>query len=82
MAQSNVHTQPPSDLPTDPRAFWSAAIKLNDPEPPSFEDAKPALERLGPHPFPRGGFPLLGFLATVYEHVSTRAGGALHDKQR
>lgn len=27
------------------------------------------LKRLGPSPFERGGFPLVGFLATVYEKV-------------
>lgn len=31
------------------------------------------LERLGPSPFPRGGFPLIGFLATTYDKVSRYA---------
>lgn len=30
-----------------------------------------ALERLGPSPFSKSGFPFLGFLATVYDHVAT-----------
>lgn len=28
------------------------------------------LEQLGPSPFPRGGFPVVGFLATTYDRVS------------
>ena len=28
------------------------------------------LERLGSSPFPRGKFPFLGILASIYEHVS------------
>jgi len=28
------------------------------------------LEKLGPAPFPRGTFPVIGFLATTYERVS------------
>lgn len=32
--------------------------------------ARPVLERLGPAPFKTRGFPLLGFLATLYEHVA------------
>ena len=31
------------------------------------------LELLGPSPFERGGFPLIGFLATTYEKVSRYA---------
>lgn len=34
-------------------------------------DVPSALERLGPSPFPKSGFPFLGFLATVYDHVAT-----------
>ncbi len=31
------------------------------------------LEQLGPSPFQRGGFPVVGFLATTYEKVSRYA---------
>ena len=64
---------PPPDLPTDPQLMW---------QPPATPDAlplsadptsRPALEQLGASPFPRGGFPILGFLASVYEHVAARA---------
>lgn len=31
----------------------------------------PVLQKLATSPFPRSGFPLLGILASVYEHVTT-----------
>ena len=63
---------PPDDLPSDPQAFWGGADRselerLADRP----EAALPsALQRLGPLPLPRSGFPLIGFLATVYDHVA------------
>ena len=63
---------PPEDLTSDPRSFWKAAGPLEDPT-GSLDDVTPVLEQLGPPPFPRGGFPLIGFLATVYEHVARSA---------
>ncbi len=65
--------RPPEDLPCDPASFYSARTNLGDLLPPPEIPGKPALARLGPPPIPRGGFPLLGFLATLYEHVSKRA---------
>ncbi len=48
--------------------FDTVKVKI---EPP---DASLALlEQLGPSPFPRGGFPLVGFLATTYDRVSRYA---------
>jgi len=32
------------------------------------------LEVLGPPPFARSGFPFIGFLATVYDHVAEEMG--------
>jgi len=55
-------------------AFWIAAELTDAPDAPN--DAVSALERLGPSPFPKSGFPFLGFLATVYDHVATHVGGA------
>lgn len=40
------------------------------------------LEQLGPSPFPRGGFPVVGFLATTYERVSAFAKGAITEAER
>lgn len=49
--------------------FQPAAEIVPPPELPP--DVPSALERLGPSPFPKSGFPFLGFLATVYDHVAT-----------
>jgi hypothetical protein len=60
----------PTDTPVmDEESFYRAGpgIDLLDaPTPPM----TPILERLGPAPFKRPGFPVLGFLTTVYEHVA------------
>lgn len=37
--------------------------------PPPAPARTPVLERLGSSPFPRGKFPFLGILASIYEHV-------------
>ena len=55
--------------------FWDSGPEFDSVqilvEPP--ERALALLERLGPSPFERGGFPLIGFLATTYEKVSRYA---------
>ena len=58
----------------DRDAFFRAGPDIDALEPPS-PDAPPALQRLGAAPFPKGKFPFLGFLATVYEHVAAHAQG-------
>ncbi|HWB53175.1 MAG TPA: hypothetical protein VG722_03250 [Tepidisphaeraceae bacterium] len=50
--------------------FFRAGPDLDLLEPANEPEAPAALERLGPSPFPKGKFPFLGFLATVYDHVS------------
>ena len=47
-------------------------------EPQRAPDAEPppsALQKLGAPPFPKSKFPFLGFLASVYDHVSSHAKG-------
>jgi hypothetical protein len=57
------------ELPNDD-TFWGMHAQIDEaPQLPS--DAPSALARLGPSPFPKSGFPFLGFLDTVYEHVAT-----------
>lgn len=63
---------PPPPLPTDPREFYRAGEDI-DALHPTPEGVPSALERLGPSPFPKGKFPFLGFLASVYDHVSSHA---------
>jgi hypothetical protein len=48
--------------------FDTVAIDLAPPQKPLA-----ILEQLGPSPFERGGFPLIGFLATTYDKVSRYA---------
>ncbi len=61
---------PPLEETTHP--FWLAGEGLADidiqVEPPASPLA--VLEKLGPSPFERAGFPLIGFLATTYDKVS------------
>ncbi|GJQ26784.1 MAG: hypothetical protein HBSAPP02_18160 [Phycisphaerae bacterium] len=50
------------------RATWSCPTRW-----PQDEPAQTALKHLGPLPFPRGPVPLMGILASLYEHVSAAA---------
>jgi hypothetical protein len=81
MTLDNPTPTAPPDLPTDADAFWGdvpADLVVDEP------DARaelPVLDQLGAAPFKKlekGGFPFLGFLASVYEHVATTASSELH----
>ena len=71
----------PTIYPTSPpveemlERFWRAGSALEQVEitiePP--DNPLDILERLGPSPFARGRFPLIGFLATTYDKVSRYA---------
>ena len=66
-------TSPPAE--DMPNQFWNMgegfrAVKVTISPP---EKPLQLLEKLGPSPFERGGFPLVGFLATTYEKVSRYA---------
>jgi hypothetical protein len=62
-------------LPTDPAAFYRAgpdvALLIAMAPPPG----KHVLEQLGPPPFRKTTFPMMGFLASVYEHVAAAVSG-------
>ena len=64
---SELDIQPPakSDQPPPPQSESTGGF----PPPPPPETTS-VLERLGSSPFPRGKFPFLGILASIYEHVS------------
>jgi uncharacterized Zn finger protein len=66
-------TSPPLESCLD--RFWEAGPELETVQVQIAPPATPLdlLERLGPSPFPRGGFPLIGFLATTYDKVSRYA---------
>lgn len=61
----------PLELLEEPESFFRAGPDANLPVERDHEPTLPVLERLGPPPFRRSNFPLLGFLATVYEHVAS-----------
>ena len=50
----------------DPYAARADISTLRPPAPAG----ESALQRLGPAPFPKSGFPFLGFLASIYEHLA------------
>jgi hypothetical protein len=62
--------QPPEHFPQDPSPFYRAGVDaglLTAVPPP---EAKHVLEQLGPPPFRKTTFPIMGFLASLYEHVA------------
>lgn len=67
------HDQAPADLPRVPRLFWSAHPDFAKLAELPAADVPDVLERLGPPPFPKTGFPFIGFLATIYDHVAGHA---------
>jgi hypothetical protein len=70
MDGTNVSTTSPLEH------FYRASVDIDSlelvPEPPT----KHVLEQLGPPPFRKTTFPMMGFLASVYEHVAAQASGA------
>ena len=65
--------QPPPHLPTDPTAFFRAGADVELlTVMPEDAPAKHVLEQLGPPPFRKTSFPMMGFLASFYEHVATQ----------
>ncbi|MBI4719160.1 MAG: hypothetical protein HY763_15275 [Planctomycetes bacterium] len=68
-------TSPPVEEQLD--SFWEAGPELASVAAQIGPPATPLalLEMLGPSPFERGGFPLIGFLATTYDKVSRYALG-------
>ncbi len=66
-------TSPPIEDVLD--RFWDTGPEFDDVEVKIDPPGRPLilLERLGPSPFARGGFPLIGFLATTYDKVGRYA---------
>ena len=73
---SNELAPPPPDLPADPQTFFAAGPDAAGLSGVTIADTS-ALETLGPSPFPKSGFPLLGLLESVYEHLADHAGKRL-----
>lgn len=62
-----AHQEPPIITAIEP----AAEAPLT---PPPAPERTAVLAKLSAPPFPRNGFPLLGILASVYEHVTAVAG--------
>jgi hypothetical protein len=62
--------QPPPQLPTDPAAFFRAGADIDLLSAVVPVTGKHVLEQLGPPPFRKTTFPMMGFLASFYEHVA------------
>lgn len=71
-------SDPPARLPAAPASFWHSPVDLASISAYPENDTVSVLKLLGPIPFPRGRFPVMGFLATLYEDVSKCAADALN----
>jgi len=71
--RSDAASLPDVDL----QRFWQLDPRIAEMEFPIEPPQRPLelLEKLGPSPFERGTFPLIGFLATTYDKVSRYALG-------
>ena len=68
--------QPPPYLPSDAANFFRAGPDLdllNSVPPP--QPGQHVLEQLGPPPFRKTSFPMMGFLASMYEQVAAHVAG-------
>lgn len=73
------HSQDDVELPADPETFYRAGHGAEELSAPSVDGLPSALEQLGASPFPKSGFPLLGFLATLYDQVASTSRAASAD---
>ncbi len=69
----------PKGLPVDPNQYWRSSPNPAALLPPTDVDQIPTLQRLGPVPFSGSGFPLMGFLATLFDHIAAYAREALDE---
>lgn len=56
-------------------AFYASPADLESLADMPRAPVEPALKRLGPPPFARKGFPIMGLFATIYDHVAERVRG-------
>ena len=68
--------QPPPFLPPERESFFRAGadMELLTAVAPA-EPGKHVLEQLGPPPFRKTSFPMMGFLASMYEQVAAHVAG-------
>ena len=69
-------SQPPPHLPPEPENFYRAGADVEllvSVDPPT--SSQHVLEQLGPPPFRKTAFPMMGFLASMYEQVAAHVSG-------
>jgi len=72
--QAETDSSAPADLPGSALDFWAEPEDLSELAKAKSISTDDVLGTLGPPPFPKTGFPFIGFLATVYDHVATQVG--------
>ncbi|GJM24977.1 MAG: hypothetical protein DHS20C16_13920 [Phycisphaerae bacterium] len=72
--QVEAESVAPADLPASALDFWADQEDLTELAKAKSISTDDVLGTLGPPPFPKTGFPFIGFLATVYDHVATQVG--------
>jgi hypothetical protein len=72
--QVEAKSSAPADLPASALDFWAESEDLTELAKGRSISTDDVLGALGPPPFPKTGFPFIGFLATVYDHVATQVG--------
>lgn len=67
---SSTEASPPPHLPTDLRAYYRSGPDAESVSLSPQPEPKHVLEQLGPPPFRKTSFPMMGFLASLYEHIA------------
>lgn len=75
MPRATDFLRPPEDLPAEPERFFRGSHPQTTEHVHAEVGPVSALDRLGSSPLPKTGFPFIGFLSGVYEHVSQVARG-------
>lgn len=73
--QETISPQPPANLPLDPRVFYSTPVGAKAVQLSAQPEPQHVLEQLGPPAFRKSSFPVVGFLASLYEHVAAHVSG-------
>lgn len=77
----NDLTNEPPNPPEAAVSFWSMGAGMGDPDRRPNGETTPALKLAGPLPLPAGGFPVMGFLATIYEQIAGQMKSHLDEKR-
>jgi len=68
--ETNDGAVEPADRPAEAAGFWSMGEAPEEFDPGPGGETTPALKLAGALPLESGGFPVMGFLATIYEQIA------------